>query len=136
MSIPADRVRERLDLEEPVLLEAFPTARVDRDSNTVTLPGHRLPAGWSHEITDVLFRVPSNYPAGCPDNVCVRPDLRLGGGGLPDNNQGVQTHAGRQWLQLSWHIDPADWAPTADPRRGSNLATYLIGALSRFDEAS
>jgi Prokaryotic E2 family E len=136
MGSPADRLRERLDLEEPVLLEAFPTSRLDRDSNTVTLLGHRLPAGWSHEITDVLFGFPSNYPAGCPDNVSVRRDLRVASGELPANNQGVQTHAGRDWLQLSWHIDATDWAPTADPRRGSNLATYLIGALMRFDEAS
>jgi hypothetical protein len=136
MGNPEDRLRERLDLEEPVLLEAFPSISVDRQSNTVTLPGHRLPPGWSHEVTDVLFGFPSNYPAGCPDNVCVRPDLRLASGELPSNNQGVQTHAGRQWLQLSWHIDAADWAPTADPRRGSSLATYLIGAFSRFDEAS
>ena len=73
---------------------------------------------------------------GARTTFCARPDLRLAGGELPANNQGVQTHAGREWLQLSWHIDSADWAPTADPRRGSNLATYLIGALSRFDEAS
>jgi len=133
---PADRLPERLDLEEPVLLEAFPTACLDRSSSTVTLPGHRLPPGWSYETTDVLFGFPPNYPGGCPDNVCVRPDLRLANGELPANNQGVQTHAGREWLQLSWHIDAADWTPTANPRQGSNLATYLFGALSRFDEAS
>ena len=136
MGNPAERLRERLDLEEPVLLEAFPTAWLDRNSNTVTLLGHRLPAGWSHETTDVLFGFPPNYPGGCPDNVCVRPDLRLANGELPANNQGVQTHAGRAWLQLSWHINPADWTPTSNPRQGSNLTTYMVGALSRFDEAN
>ncbi|HYV00841.1 MAG TPA: hypothetical protein VEM93_00640, partial [Actinomycetota bacterium] len=93
-----DRLRQRLEREEPVLVEAFPTARLDRDSNTVTLLNHRLPPGWSHETTDVLFGFPSNYPAGCPDNVCVRPDLRLASRELPANNQGIQTHAGREWL--------------------------------------
>lgn len=136
MSSPEDRLRERLELEEPVLLEAFPTARIDPASNTVALDGHRLPPGWSHEVTDVLFAFPTNYPAGCPDNVCTRPDLRLANGELPQNNQGTQTHAGRTWLQLSWHADAEGWKPTADPRLGSNLATYLIGALARFEEAS
>jgi hypothetical protein len=136
VSSAGDRLRERLELEEPVLLEAFPTARIDPASSTVTLYDYRLPAGWSHEVTDVLFGFPTNYPAGCPDNVCVRPDLRLVNGELPQNNQGTQTHAGRAWLQLSWHVDAEGWTPTADPRRGSNLVTYLVGALARFEEAS
>lgn len=136
MSSLEDRLRERLELEEPVLLEAFPTARIDRASNTVILPDHRLPAGWSHEVTDVLFGFPTNYPAGCPDNVCVRPDLRLASGELPQNQQGTQTHGGRTWLQLSWHIEADSWSPTTDPRQGSNLATYMIGALTRFEEAN
>lgn len=136
MSSIEDRLRVRLELEEPVLLAAFPTARIDPISMTVTLHDHRLPPGWSHETTDVLFAFPTNYPAGCPDNVCVRPDLRLASGELPQNNQGIQTHAGSTWLQLSWHVDAEGWTPTADPRQGSNLATYLIGALARFEEAS
>ena len=136
MSSTDDRLRERLDLEGPVLREAFPAACIDQESNTVTLPQFRLPEGWSHPVTDVLFGFPANYPAGCPDNVCVRPDLCLVNGELPQNNQGIQTHAGRKWLQLSWHIDAGDWVPTADPHRGSNLCTYLIGALTRFEEAT
>lgn len=136
MTDPADRLRERLDLEEPILVEAFPLAELDRTTNTATLRDYRLPGGWLHDMTDVLFLIPPNYPAGCPDNVCARPDLRLANGELPANQQGVQVHAGRKWLQLSWHIDASAWAPTADPGRGSNLTTYLLGALARFDEAS
>jgi hypothetical protein len=102
--------------------------------NAVVLTGHALPPGWSHDRTDVLFLFPDNYPAGCPDNICARPDLRLANGELPGNNQGIQRHAGADWLQLSWHIEGADWRSTADPRNGSNLATYLLGALARFEE--
>ena len=133
MARPDDRLRERLDLERPILAGAFPEAVVDTDSLTVTLPDYPLPAGWSHAKTDVLFSFPSNYPAGSPDNVCARPDLRLEGGGVPGNSQGEHVHAGRRWLQLSWHIAEG-WHPTADPAQGSNLATYLIGALGRFEE--
>ncbi len=129
-----ERLRERLDAEAVILTEAFPTATIDAQTNTVTIVNHPLPPGWSHSSTDVLFSFPPNYPAGCPDNVCVRPDLRLARGELPANNQGVQVHAGREWLQLSWHIDAADWRPSANPREGSNLVTYLIGALSRFED--
>lgn len=132
----ATRTEQRLDVEEKILSVSFPTARVERSSNAVVLADHTLPRGWSQDRTDVLFLYPSNYPAGCPDNMCVRPDLRLANGELPGNNQGVQHHAGRDWLQLSWHIDAADWQPTADPRQGSNLTSYLVGALARFEEPS
>jgi hypothetical protein len=134
-SVLAD-LRQRLALEAPVLRRAFPAAGVDAESFTVTLAEHRLPPGWSQRRTDVLVAVPLNYPAGQPDNICVRPDLTLAGGALPGNNQGIRIHAGRPWLQLSFHVNPADWRPQADPAAGSNLAEYLAGALTRFDEAS
>jgi hypothetical protein len=136
MVTPADRLRERLDLEEPILTEAFPTAKLLREHNVVLLPEHQLPVGWSHETTDVLFVIPDNYPAGCPDNVCAHPDLRLANGLMPANHQGVQSIANRQWLQFSWHINGGGWSPSAEPERGSNLATYLLGALTRFEELS
>ena len=136
MSSSAARLGDRLDREESLLLKAFPRAQLNRDTRTVILSEHSLPPGWSHDETDVLIEFPANYPAGCPDNVCARPELTLANGQMPANHQGVQTHAGREWLQFSWHIDAAEWAPTDEPAEGSNLVTYLIGALTRFDEAS
>ena len=129
-----DRLAERLDQEESVLAEEFPAARLDRYTLTVLLPDHRLPRGWSHDSTDVLFVIPGNYPAGCPDNVCTRPDLRLASGEFPANTMGQHEHAGQPWLQFSWH--PDGWRPTSDASRGGNLANYLIGAIARFEEVS
>lgn len=136
MATTVDRLRERLDLEEPILVDVFPTVKLLREHNVVFLPEHQLPAGWSHETTDVLFVIPSNYPAGCPDNVCARADLLLANGQMPANNQGIHTIANREWLQFSWHINGGGWSPTADPGHGSNLATYLLGALTRLNEPS
>jgi hypothetical protein len=131
-----ERLAERLAQEEPLLRQAFPKAAIDSDALMVILYDHPLPPGWSHDRSDVLFAIPLNYPAGQPDNVCARPDLTLAGGAMPGNNQGIQQHAGRSWLQFSYHIDPNDWRPHADAAKGSNLADYLAGALSRFQEAS
>lgn len=100
------------------------------------LADHLLPPGWSHDRTDVLISIPPNYPGGQPDNLCARPDLTLADGRMPANNQGIQSYAGRQWLQFSYHIESGDWRPSSDPSTGSNLAEYLTGALTRFDEAS
>jgi hypothetical protein len=131
-----ERLAERLAQEESLLHHAFPQASVDSEALVVILHDYLLAAGWSHDCTDVLFVIPLNYPAGQPDNVCARPDLTLVGGSTPGNSQGIQQHAGRPWLQFSYHIDPNDWRPDADVAKGSNLADYLAGALSRFQEAS
>lgn len=136
MSGPCTRLGERLAQEAALLRQAFPNATIDVTALVVILTNYRLPPGWSHDHTDVLFPIPPNYPAGQPDNVCTRPDLALANESSPTNNQGIQTHANRQWLQFSYHVDPADWRPHADPATGSNLADYLTGALTRFHEAS
>lgn len=135
MSIPA-RLQERLVQEAPLLRQAFPNATIDAEALVVILTGHRLPPGWSHDHTDVLFPIPPNYPAGQPDNICTRPDLTLASGSTPSNSQGIQAYAGRQWLQFSYHVASTDWRPHTDPAAGSNLADYLAGALTRFHEAS
>jgi hypothetical protein len=127
---------QRLELEQGLLLQTFPTATINPDALVVILPDYRLPPGWSFERTDILFAIPPNYPGGQPDNICTRPDLCLAAGGMAGNNQGLQTHAGRQWLQFSYHVEPSDWHPHGDPASGSNLTDYLAGALTRFDEAS
>lgn len=133
---PSARLPERLAREAPLLRQAFPNATIDSDALVVILAGYGLPPGWSHSNTDVLFAIPSNYPSGQPDNICARPDLTLANGSVPGNSQGLQLHGGKQWLQFSYHVDPNDWRPHADPAAGSNLADYLAGALTRFDEAS
>ncbi len=135
MTIP-DALRVRLEQERPFLRQAYPDADIKADTLVVVLAGYRLPQGWSHDTTDVLFAIPANYPAGQPDNICARPDLALADGSPAGNNQGVQIHDGRQWLQFSYHVEPGDWHPRADPSSGSTLADYLTGALTRFDEAS
>lgn len=140
MAEPASTVladlRQRLVREAPVLRRVFPAAAIDSETRTVTLAEHRLPPGWSQRRTEVLVAIPLNYPAGQPDNICVRPDLTLADGTAPGGSQGIRVHAGRPWLQLSYHVNPADWRPRADPEAGSNLADYLAGALTRFDDAS
>jgi hypothetical protein len=130
------RLHDRLEREAPILRRAFPNASIDIDALVVVLADHELPPGWSHTRTDVLFPIPANYPAGQPDNICARVDLTVVDGTSPGNNQGIQTHMGRQWLQFSYHVDPSDWHPNADAEVGSNLADYLAGALTRFLEAS
>src|ERR1700677_1397542 len=81
----AQSLRLRLEREQSLLLQAYPTARITFDTLVVVLPDYPLPAGWSQTATDVLFAIPPNYPVGQPDNICTRPDLTLQGGGAPGN---------------------------------------------------
>ena len=133
----AERLAERLAQEEPLLRQAFPKATIDTEALVVILP-RPSPA---RRLVPRPHRRAVRHPAQLPrrtarNNVCARPDLTLVGGATPGNSQGIQQHAGRSSLLFSYHIDPNDWRPHADAAKGSNLANYLTGALSRFQEAS
>lgn len=136
MASAEDRRRERLERERAPLLHSFPTAILDIDNGVVIVRGHKLPAGWSQEETDVLVEIPPKYPSTPPDNVCARSDLALASGRLPDNNQGRRAIAGKTWLQFSYHVEVSDWRPDVDLGKSSTLIDYLHGALTRFEEAT
>lgn len=130
------RHRERLEKERQLLVRAFPSVDLDIDARIVIVRNHKLPTGWSHAETDVLVEIPAQYPSTPPDNVGARPDLRLAGGGMPENNQGNREIEGHQWLQFSYHVESSDWHPNIELGKSSTLVDYLYGALTRFDLVS
>jgi hypothetical protein len=66
----------------------------------------------------------------------VNNDLRLANGGLPANTSANQVKEGQQWLQFSYHADPATWRPHADVTKGHNMLTFLEGVWGRLLEAN
>jgi len=136
MTADRSRMRERLEAEQALITRVFRTAVIDLDALVVIIKDHPLPEGWSHDVTDVLVVIPTNYPGGRPDNVCARPDLRLADGKTPANTMGEHAYTARNWLQFSWHPEESQWRATNDPAVGSNLLSYLLGAVKRFEEPS
>jgi hypothetical protein len=95
-----------------------------------------LPPGWNKVSTRVLVLIPPGYPPSPPDNFYTDNDLRLANGGLPGSTSANQVKAGKQWLQFSYHVNPATWRPHSDVEKGHNLLTYLDGVGVRLLEVN
>jgi hypothetical protein len=131
-------VRERLQREFELVAQRYGELELAEDLTWLVIERFALPAGWSTGVTRLLLMIPVGYPATPPDNFAIDADIRLAGGGEPGNLAGRIGHAGREWLQFSWHVvDGADgWAPHAEIEQGDNLLTFLLGVESRLAEAS
>lgn len=113
--------------------EVFPdAATVAMPDGTVllNLPEVRLPSGWSHSSTQVMFIVPVGYPLARPDCFFADAWLRLANGGMP-NNTGMQPLPtnGIPHLWFSWHLSA--WNPATD-----TLMTYIRVIRDRFNHVS
>lgn len=118
-------------LEEQVarLREVYPESdvRMLGDGTTlVTVPGVVLPSGWTQAATTVRFIAPVGYPMARPDCFWAEPQLRLAGGGMPQNaNVNVVPGTTEQGLWFSWHVSA--WNPVTDA-----LLTYVRVIARRF----
>jgi hypothetical protein len=113
-----------------ILMAGYPTAAVaDRADQTavVAVPDLPLGPGWNQPTTEVLFLVPTAYPAAQPDCFYTGPQLRLAGGQVP-SNAALNELDGCQLLWFSWHL--ASWHPHRD-----NLVSYLRFIERRLHDA-
>ena len=118
MTVPPGPLQGQLER----LAHSFPgssaTALSD-GSVLVTVPGVRLPPGWSQPATTVGFIVPVGYPIAKPDCFYTDAGLRLANGALPMNANPQQVpHTTELRLWFSWHL--ASWNPGKD-----SLLNYL-----------
>lgn len=97
----------------------------------VVVPGVAAapPGAWSHPAVTVRFLLPLGFPQARPDCFWADPELRLAGGGLPQNSA-IQDapHGAGQQLWFSWHV--AHWNPQVD-----TVQTYLNVVRRRLQEA-
>lgn len=131
-------MRERLQREFELVAKRYGELELPEDLTWVVVNHLALPTGWSAGVTSLLLMIPAGYPATPPDNFAIDAEIRLAGGGEPGNLAGRIAHAGREWLQFSWHVVDGTngWAPHAEIERGDNLLTFLLGVESRLAEAS
>ena len=131
-------MRERLKRELELVAQRYGELQLAEDLTWVVIKRFALPKGWSTHVTRLLLMIPPGYPATPPDNFAIDADIELVGGGEPGNLAGRIAHAGREWMQFSWHVvgGPDGWAPLAEIEQGDNLLTFLLGIESRLAEAS
>lgn len=125
---------ERLRSELEMVRRQFGTAELDPERKRLVVVGWELGSGWSISATDVIVLIPPAYPATPPDNFFTCNDLRLANGHLPGCTSLGHQIAGRQCLQFSYHVEPGEWRPGAEPGSGDNLTTFLAAVGRRLSE--
>lgn len=121
-----------LDQQFQSLKAKYPGAdlkRVPNGTALVTIPGYKLPVGWSEPTTTIYFIVPVGFPVARPDTFWTDP-LRLATGGVPQSaGQNQAEGLPRPDLTwFSWH--PSVWSANAD-----TLLSYLHMIALRLREA-
>ena len=93
----------------------------------VTVPGVRLPGGWSRSSTTIRFLVPPGYPFAQLDCFWADPDLLLAHGATPQNAAlNVIPETLQQGMWFSWHLASA-WNPNRD-----TLSTWMNVVIDRL----
>ncbi|MFC3068926.1 E2/UBC family protein [Phenylobacterium soli] len=96
----------------------------------VTVPDVVTGAGWSKPRVTVRFVAPQGFPYANPDSFWVDEDLRLAGGGHPQNVQFTPMPDGAATLMwFSWHLCQP-WDPNRD-----TLLTWMAVVGERFRAA-
>ncbi len=92
----------------------------------VVIRSFPLPAAYTPTLTDLLLRLPPNFPLARPDMFWTHPHVRLTSGTWPKSaDQFDVQFAGRQWQRWSRHFDATLWRPGTD-----DLDTFL-GTIRR-----
>lgn len=126
----------RLEQELALVQKRFAKATLGSSEEYVLIPDFPVPSGWNQPSTRLLVLIPPGYPQVPPDCFYADDTLRLASGALAGNSETGRPQAGQAWLWFSYHLEAADWKPTADPATGSNLQTFLLGIERRLEEAS
>jgi len=92
----------------------------------VVIHNYQMPKAYSPQATDLLLRLPPNFPLAHPDMFWTFPHVRLQNGQYPDRaDQFDVNFQERRWQRWSRHIDASQWRPGTD-----NLKTFL-GTIKR-----
>jgi hypothetical protein len=103
----------------------FEAARAD-GFVCVLIRGFTLSTAYSPSSTDLLLRLPLNFPMARPDMFWTFPYVKLPSGAYPQAaDQFDVEFEGRRWQRWSRHSEASQWRPGTD-----NLKTYL-GTIRR-----
>lgn len=93
------------------------------------VPNFPVPEGFTPRATQLLIKLPPQFPDAAPDMFWVSPHVRVEpGNGAP---QGTSTEIllGGEWQRFSWHLLPGAWKAGS-----STLRDYLRCVRARFEK--
>lgn len=98
----------------------------DAGMTCVIIRGWGLPQGYDRTTTDLLIRLPAQYPDTAPDMWWFDPAVHFASGSPPPATQATEQYLGRSWQRWSRHFAAGQWKSGVD-----GLENYL--ALIRRD---
>jgi len=107
-------------ISEEIQTAGYSTSKYEiHEGNPVILiiKDYKLPPRFNVGTSDLLLKLPINYPQGKPDMFWLQPDAMPSKGKLPFG-ESKEHILGKEWFRYSWHLN--DWNPVSD-----NLGTYL-----------
>jgi hypothetical protein len=92
-------------------------ATVDANMICLVIRNYGLPAGYEPRQTDLLLRLPLQFPEVAPDMFWTDPPVHYEGGVLPPATEVVEQHVGRSWQRWSRHFGASHWRAGVDDLR-------------------
>jgi len=75
------------------------------DGVCLVLRGYAVsPGKYDRPATDIMVRIPAQYPMAALDMFYADPPLRFPGGAYPKCAEVFEPHGGRQWQRFSRHL--------------------------------
>jgi hypothetical protein len=106
--------------------------RQDAGFVCVVIRNLQLATRYVPNVTDLLVRLPPNFPMAKPDMFWTYPHVKLSKGSFPSRADVFNlAYEGRQWQQWSRHLDAANWRPGRD-----SLRTFLGIIRSELQEGA
>ena len=101
------------------------------------IPGYAFPAGWRINdeelgVASVVFRIIAAYPTGEPYAFFTPAGINFSDKEPANTTAANDVPFDGAWRQFSW--SPDGWAPTADVRKGSNLAAWVRSFALRLKQ--
>jgi hypothetical protein len=103
------------------------------------VPDYRFPPGWqigekAIDSAPIVFSLVSTYPGGEPYAFAAPAGINFKG--QPPGNPGSAASPPFEgtWQYFSWA--PDGWFPSADPREGANLLTWVRSFARRLEEGA
>jgi hypothetical protein len=96
----------------------------------IVIKDYELPPAYQPRKTDLLIRLPPNYPVAAPDMFWTTPWVTVAAtGAKPQAAEVLETYSNVSWQRWSRHFDPARWRPMVD-----GVETYLRAVRTNLDK--
>lgn len=96
----------------------------------LVFPKYELPNSYEPRVTQLLVKLPPQFPTASPDMFWCCPRVRLAHGGAPQATS-FETLLGERWQRFSWHLQPGQWVPGV-----SDLRSYMRCIRCRFEQGN